>query len=98
MMLAAAIPSRAGWEPERLLHLSIVTFQLQAVPAYLRQGDVMQVYQADESGNKAVFCISAIVGGGPAFTVVLGANFHRAYYAVYQYDAYTDTAQVSSTY
>lgn len=56
----------------------------------------MQVYQADESGNKTVFCISAIVGGGPAFTVVLGANFHRAYYAVYEYDAYTDTAQVSS--
>lgn len=96
MTLAAAVPSSARWEPEHLLQLNIATFQSQAVSAYLRQGDGMQVYQADETGNNTVFCISAIVGGGPAFTVVLGANFHRAYYAVYEYDAYTDTAQVSS--
>ena len=38
----------------------------------------------------------AIVGGGPMYTLVLGANFHRAYYTVYEYDAYTDTARVSS--
>lgn len=50
---------------------------------------------ADESGNRELFCISAIVGGGPIFTLVLGANFHRAYYTVYEYDAYTDTARVS---
>ena len=49
---------------------------------------------AGPDGNKELYCISAIVGGGPAFTLVLGANFHRAYYTVYEYDAFTDTARV----
>ena len=56
----------------------------------------LQVYMASDAGDKELFCISAIVGGGPMYTVVLGANFHRAYYTVYEYDAYTDTARVSS--
>ena len=51
---------------------------------------------AREAGDRELFCISAIVGGGPMYTLVLGANFHRAYYTVYEYDAYTDTARVSS--
>ena len=49
---------------------------------------------ASDAGDKELFCISAIVGGGPMYTLVLGANFHRAYYTVYEYDAYTDTARV----
>ena len=49
---------------------------------------------ADGLGRKELFCISAIIGGGPEYTVVLGANFHRAYYTVYEYDAATDTAKV----
>ena len=56
----------------------------------------LQVYMASDAGDKELFCISAIVGGGPMYTLVLGANFHRAYYTVYEYDAYTDTARVSS--
>ena len=55
----------------------------------------LQVYMSSEAGDRELFCISAIVGGGPMYTVVLGANFHRAYYTVYEYDAYTDTARVS---
>ena len=53
-----------------------------------------QVYMAGDDGRKELFCISSIVGGGPEFTLVLGANFHRAYYTVYEYDAWTDTAKV----
>ena len=56
----------------------------------------LQVYMASDAGDRELFCISAIVGGGPMYTLVLGANFHRAYYTVYEYDAYTDTARVSS--
>ena len=58
---------------------------------------LVQVYMADGLGRKELFCISAIIGGGPEFTVVLGANFHRAYYTVYEYDARTDMAKVMST-
>ena len=52
---------------------------------------------AGPDGKKELFCISAIIGGGPEFTLVLGANFHRAYYTVYEYDALTDTAKVRAT-
>ena len=55
---------------------------------------LLQVCMAGPDGNRELYCISAIVGGGPAFTLVLGANFHRAYYTVYEYDAFTDTARV----
>ena len=54
------------------------------------------MYSPGDDGRKDLFCISAIIGGGPEFTVVLGANFHRAYYTVYEYDALTDTAKVRS--
>ena len=51
---------------------------------------------ASPDGKKELFCISAIIGGGPEYTLVLGANFHRAYYTVYEYDAQTDTAKVQT--
>jgi hypothetical protein len=85
----------ATWMPEHLRNLSMQP-AVTGCSCMSQTGSGMQVYQADKTGNQTVFCISAIVGGGPAFTVVLGANFHRAYYAVYEYDAYTDTAQVRS--
>ena len=51
-----------------------------------------QVYNTSDAN--ATFCMSAIVGGGPAHTIILGSNFHRAYYAVYSYDAASNSAQV----
>ena len=50
------------------------------------------MYNASDSNS--TFCMSAIVGGGPAHTIIMGANFHRAYYTVYSYDAQSNSAQV----
>lgn len=54
----------------------------------------MQVYKRVGGDISDMFCMSSIVGGGPLYTVVLGANFHRAYYTVYAYDARTNTPSV----
>ncbi|CAK0736944.1 hypothetical protein CVIRNUC_000829 [Coccomyxa viridis] len=79
-----------------LTQLDNVTFTLGEHRFLLRPDQyVLQVYMASDAGDKELFCISAIVGGGPMYTLVLGANFHRAYYTVYEYDAYTDTARVA---
>ena len=67
---------------------------LVGLQAWIVSSCTVQVYMADGLGRKELFCISAIIGGGQEFTVVLGANFHRAYYTVYEYDARTDTAKV----
>ncbi len=53
---------------------------------------MLQVYNASDAN--ATFCMSALVGGGPQRTIILGSNFHRAYYAVYSYDAASNSAQV----
>ena len=53
-----------------------------------------QVYRRVEEEVTELFCMSSIVGGGPLYTIVLGANFHRAYYTVYAYDARTNTPSV----
>ncbi len=57
-------------------------------------GWLIQVYSYINETAAEQFCMSSIVGGGPLYTVVLGANFHRAYYTVYAYDANTNSAQV----
>lgn len=53
-----------------------------------------QVYRRVKEEVTELFCMSSIVGGGPLYTIVLGANFHRAYYTVYAYDARTNTPSV----
>jgi hypothetical protein len=58
----------------------------------------VQVYQSLDDVATELFCMSSIVGGGPLYTMVLGANFHRAYYTVYAYDAMSNSAQVGLLY
>ncbi|KAK9915581.1 hypothetical protein WJX75_001126 [Coccomyxa subellipsoidea] len=80
---------------ENVSSLPNVTFFLAGKPYVLTPEQyVLQVYQLLDNDVKELFCMSSIVGGGPLYTVVLGANFHRAYYTVYAYDANTNTPTI----
>lgn len=67
-----------------------------SIPAEVSLDVLGQVYSYINETATEQFCMSSIVGGGPLYTVVLGANFHRAYYSVYAYDSRTNSAQVEA--
>ncbi|BDA44437.1 Cathepsin D [Coccomyxa sp. Obi] len=80
---------------QNVSNLPNVTFVLGGQPYTLTPEQyVLQVYRRVHDEVTELFCMSSIVGGGPLYTIVLGANFHRAYYTVYAYDARTNLPSV----
>ncbi|EIE27127.1 acid protease [Coccomyxa subellipsoidea C-169] len=80
---------------QNVTSLPNITLLLAGTPYVLTPEQyVLQVYHRPGNEVTELFCMSSIVGGGPLYTIVLGANFHRAYYTVYAYDARTNTPTV----
>jgi hypothetical protein len=50
--------------------------------------------QIESSSGGGTSCISAIIPGGDAQSIILGDNFMRAWYTVYTYDIKKKTAYV----
>ena len=54
----------------------------------------MHCAQIQSSDGSSTQCISAVIPGGDASSIILGDNFMRAWYTVYTYDIKKKTAYV----